>query len=101
MKKVFDLILENVYINYMYYIRKSKISEKKSKSKRTKKKNIKKKIYPTRYLLFMSPERRGRGHIVFGENPVGIGVGVGVTFSCPRDILCTSGWILTQLARIH
>ena len=32
----------------------------------------------------MSPHRRGRGHIVFGADPVG--VCVGVTLSCVQDI---------------
>ena len=34
------------------------------------------------------PHRRGGGHIVFGADPVGIGVsvGVGVTLSCLHDI---------------
>ena len=40
------------------------------------------------------PHRRGGGHIVFGEDPVGVGVSVGVgvcvgvsvTFSCLHDI---------------
>ena len=32
------------------------------------------------------PHRRGRGHIVFGADPVGVGVSVGVTLSCLHDI---------------
>ena len=38
------------------------------------------------------PRRRGGGHIVFGADPVsvgvtvGVGVGVGVTLSCLHDI---------------
>ena len=40
--------------------------------------------------FFMSPHRRGGGHIVFGVDPVGVGiivgVGVSVTLSCLHDI---------------
>ena len=32
------------------------------------------------------PYRRGGGHIVFGADPVGVGVGVSVTLSCLHDI---------------
>ena len=44
--------------------------------------------------------RRGGGHIVFGADPVGVGVrvSVGVTLSCLHDISWTSGWILTKFA---
>ena len=56
------------------------------------------------------PHRRGGGHIVFGANPVGIGVcvgvvvgvsvsvGVGVILSCLHDISWTGWWILTKIA---
>ena len=40
-----------------------------------------------------------RGHIVFGANPVG--VGVGMTLSCLHDISWTSGWILTKFAWMY
>ena len=36
-------------------------------------------------LLIMSPLRRGGGHIVFGVDFIGVGVGVGVAF-CLHDI---------------
>ena len=32
------------------------------------------------------PHRRGGGHIVFGADPVGVGIGVGVMLSCLHDI---------------
>ena len=32
------------------------------------------------------PHRREGGHIVFGVDPVGVGVGVSVTLSCLHDI---------------
>ena len=35
---------------------------------------------------FYVPHRRGGGHIVFGVDPVGVGVSVGVTLSCLYDI---------------
>ena len=45
------------------------------------------------FLIFYVPNRRGGGHIVFGADPVG--VGVSMTLSCLHDISCTGGWILT------
>ena len=41
----------------------------------------------------MSPKPRWGGHIDFGVNPVGIGIGM--TLSCLLIILRTNGWILT------
>ena len=41
----------------------------------------------------MTPQLWGGGHIEFGMDPVG--VGVGMTISCLDNILRTSGWILT------
>ena len=37
---------------------------------------------------FYAPHRKGGGHIIFGANPVGVGVSVGVsvTLSCLHDI---------------
>ena len=46
--------------------------------------------------FFMSPHRRRGRHIVFGVDPVG----VGVALSDVQDILLTSGWIGTKLAWI-
>ena len=37
------------------------------------------------------PHRRGGGHIVFGADPVGVGVSVGVTLSCLHDISLLGG----------
>ena len=50
----------------------------------------------------MSPTRRGVGHIVFGVDPVGVGVsvgvsvGVGVILSCLHDTSWTGCRILTK-----
>ena len=46
------------------------------------------------------PHRRGGGHIVFGADPVGVGVSVsvGVTLSCLHDISWTGCRILTKFA---
>ena len=46
------------------------------------------------------PHRREGGHIVFGADPVGVGVSVsvGVILSCLHDISLTGGWILTKFA---
>ena len=44
------------------------------------------------------PHRRGGGHIVFGADPVGVGVSVSMTLSCLHDISWTGGWILTEFA---
>ena len=32
-------------------------------------------------LLYMSPHRRGGGHVVFGVDPVGVGISTGIGFS--------------------
>ena len=51
---------------------------------------------------FHVPHRRGGGNIVFGADPVVVGVsvsvGVSVTLSCLHDISRTGGWILTKFA---
>ena len=52
----------------------------------------------------MSPQPKGGGHIVFGADPVGVGVCVGVgvrVASFPCVIFLTDGRILTKLAQIH
>ena len=54
--------------------------------------------------IYLFPHLRWRGHIVFGADPVGLSVGVGVgfsvvlslTFSFLHNILWTSGWMLTK-----
>ena len=43
-------------------------------------------------LVFMSYHLWGVGHIDFGSDPVGIGVGIGMTLSCLHNILWTSGF---------
>ena len=52
----------------------------------------------------MSPHLKGRGQIVFGVDPIGIdvsiGIGIGMTLSCLHNILWTSGWILTKFSWI-
>ena len=48
--------------------------------------------------VIMSPQPKGGGHIVFGADPVGVGVCVA---SFPRVIFWTDGRILTKLAQIH
>ena len=59
--------------------------------------------FPRKTLIWnYVPHRRGRGHIVFGADPVGVGVsvsvGVSVTLSCLHDISWTGRWILTKFA---
>ena len=49
-------------------------------------------------LYFYVPHRRGEGQIVFGADPVGVGVSVSVTFFCLHDISLTGRWILTKFA---
>ena len=48
------------------------------------------------------PHWRGGVHIVFGADPIGVGisvgVGVSVTLSCLHDISWTGGWILIKSA---
>ena len=41
------------------------------------------------WVLIMSPTPKGRGHIDFGANPVGVGlsVGIGITLSCLHNML--------------
>ena len=52
-----------------------------------------------RDILFYVPHRRGGGHIVFGVDPVDVGVNVGVgvsvslKLSCLHYISWTDGWI--------
>ena len=48
------------------------------------------------------PHWRGGGHIVFGADPVGVGVSVGsVTLPCLHDISWTGGWILIKCAWMY
>ena len=55
-------------------------------------------------LFYVPTEGEGGGHIVFGADPVGVrvnvgvGAGVSVTLSCLHDISWTGGWILTKFA---
>ena len=44
------------------------------------------------------PQQRGEGHTVFGVDPVGVGISVGMTLSCLHNISWTGGWILTKFA---
>ena len=44
------------------------------------------------------PHQEGGGHIVFGADPVDIGVSVSVTLSCLHNISWTGGSILTKFA---
>ena len=44
------------------------------------------------------PHIRGGGHIVFGVDPVGVGISVSVTLSCLHNISWTGKWILTKFA---
>ena len=44
------------------------------------------------------PHQRGGGHIVFGADPVGVGISVSVgvtllTLSCLHNVSGTDGWI--------
>ena len=48
------------------------------------------------WLRVMSPYLWGQGHIVFGADPVGIGL----TLSCLHNVLWTCGWILTKFSYI-
>ena len=52
------------------------------------------------YHLNYVPHRRGGGHIVFGADPVGVGVSVsvGVTLSCLHNISWTGRWTLTKFS---
>ena len=47
------------------------------------------------------PNRRGGGHIVFGADPVGVGVSVSVTLSCLHVISWTIGWNVTKFASLY
>ena len=51
-------------------------------------------------IYYVPPNRRGGGHIVFGVDPVGVGVRVRVA-SFPDVIFWTDGRILTKLAQVH
>ena len=50
--------------------------------------------------FYYVPHQRGGGHIVFGADPVGVGVGVSVALSCLHDISWTGVWILTKFTRM-
>ena len=47
------------------------------------------------------PQPTGEWRIDFGADPVGIGVGVGVTLSCLHNILRTRVWIHTKFSWIY
>ena len=36
--------------------------------------------------MYYVPHQRGGGHIVFGADPVGVGVSISMTLSCLHDI---------------
>ena len=50
-----------------------------------------------KYMNIYVPNLWGGGHIDFGTDPVGVGLGVSMTLSCLHNILCTSSWILNQI----